>query len=242
VHQFAWPDPDDYDFSGIAGAIAAAPPDRPIQGGSFQLIREFCELRGLEQALMDFAMDDGIVDAIMGRLFDFHYEMNRRIFEAARGKIDLFFMSSDLGSQIGPLISLEHFRRFFRPRFVKMAELAHRFGARIFFHSDGAIAPFIPDLMDVVGIDALNPVQWRCPGMAREELARLVRDRIVLHGAVDNQHTLPFGAVQDVKDEVRRTREIFRNCRWIVCSCHNVQAGTPVENVLAMYEAARELS
>ena len=65
---------------------------------------------------------------------------------------------------------------------------------------DGAIRPFIPDLIEL-GINILNPVQWRCRGMEREGLKRDFGDRLIFHGAIDNQQTMPFGS----PDEVRRT-------------------------------------
>ena len=101
---------------------------------------------------------------------------------------------------------------------------------------------FVPDLIDVVGIDILNPLQWRCPGM---ELPGLVRDfgkHVAFHGGIDNQQTLPFGSVADVRREVRSVAKIMANARWICAPCHNIQAVSPVENVLAMYDEAAKLA
>jgi uroporphyrinogen decarboxylase len=77
--------------------------------------------------------------------------------------------------------------------------------------------------------------------MEREALARDFGGDVVFHGAVDNQYTLPFGTPEQVAEEVRRTAEIFRSCRWICAPCHNIQPNTPVENVIAMYEAAARI-
>ena len=92
-----------------------------------------------------------------------------------------------------------------------------------------------------LGIDILNPIQWRCPGMEREGLKNDFGDRLVFHGAVDNQFTLPFGNVEDVRREVRDNLRILgEGGGFILGPCHNIQPLTPVENILAMYETGRE--
>ena len=107
---------------------------------------------------------------------------------------------------------------------------------------DGAIRPLIPDLLDI-GIDVLNPIQWRCRGMDRAALARDFGSRVVFHGGVDNQQTLPFGSPADIAREVKENLAIFSACKgYIVAPCHNIQNVSPVENVLAMYEEASLLN
>ena len=238
VEAHAWPDPDDYDFSCIAEGVARNDGYRYVTSGFYQPYLHMCDIRGLEQAMMDMVLNPEVLEAIIAHIFAFCYEYNRRSFEA--GGVDMMYMSSDLGSQHGPLMSVDHYRRFLMPGHKKMAELAHAHDVKVFVHSDGSNTPFIPILIDEVGIDLLNPIQWRCEGMGREALADLIGDRVVLHGAIDNQQTLPFGTPADVREEVLRTRELFADCRWICAPCHNLQSNTPVENVLAMYEAAGE--
>ena len=99
---------------------------------------------------------------------------------------------------------------------------------------------FLPDLIDRVGIEILNPIQWRCPGMERERLVADFGGRIIFHGSIDNQRTLPFGTVDDVVREVRQSVDIYRDARWICGPCHNLQPVTPTENIVALYEAIRE--
>jgi uroporphyrinogen decarboxylase len=120
-----------------------------------------------------------------------------------------------------------------------MIELAHGYGVRAFHHDDGAIRPLIPDLLDI-GIDVLNPIQWRCHGMERAALARDFGSRVVFHGGVDNQQTLPFGSPADVRREVEDNLAFFSTCKgYIVAPCHNIQANTPTANIVALYEAVR---
>jgi uroporphyrinogen decarboxylase len=77
--------------------------------------------------------------------------------------------------------------------------------------------------------------------MEREELARDFGGKLVFHGGVDNQHTLPFGTPDDVRREVADNIRIFRGCKgYVVAPCHNLQANTPTANVVALYEAVEE--
>jgi uroporphyrinogen decarboxylase len=110
----------------------------------------------------------------------------------------------------------------------------------VFHHSDGAIREILPDLIEA-GIDVLNPIQWRCKGMEREGLKRDFGDRVVFHGGVDNQQTLAFGTVADVRREVMDNLRILgRGGGYILAPCHNIQAISPPENVVAMYETGFE--
>ena len=142
------------------------------------------------------------------------------------------------GAQTGPLMSLAAYRRFLLPHQVRMADLARSYGVHVMYHTDGAARVFLRDLVDRVGIEILNPIQWRCAGMEREGLVRDFGERIIFHGSIDNQRTLPFGTADDVVDEVRESVEIYRDARWICAPCHNLQAVTPVENIVAMYDEA----
>ena len=96
-------------------------------------------------------------------------------------------------------------------------------------------------LRDDAGIDLLNPIQWRCAGMDREGLKRDFGERLVFHGGVDNQQTLAFGSPEDVRREVLDNLAILgKGGGYIPAPCHNLQAISPPENIVAMYEAGYE--
>jgi uroporphyrinogen decarboxylase len=239
IEKYAWPKPDWFDFSDVRTKLAGAG-DRVVRGGGYEPFLLYCQMRGLEQAFMDLLEAPEIVDAAIGKLFDFHYALNERLFEAGAGRIDLTYVAEDLGSQSSLLMSLEVIGKILLPRIRKMIKLAHDCGIKVLYHTDGAARPVIPMLIDA-GIDALNPIQWRCPGMEREGLARDFGGQIAFHGAVDNQQTLPFGTAQDVKNEVRENVAIFGKTKgYVIAPCHNIQPITPTANILALYEAAQE--
>ena len=91
-----------------------------------------------------------------------------------------------------------------------------------------------------MGADVLNPIQWRCPGMEREALKADFGGRLCFHGGMDNQRTLPFGSAEDVRAEVRRNIDVLAADKtgYVLAPCHNLQAITPVENIVAMYDEA----
>jgi len=240
VEQFPWPSPDEYDWDDFRQRVAAVTGRRAVRCGGYEPFLLYCQLRGMEQAMMDLLTEPEIADAIFTKLFDYSYRVNSRMFELARGKVDLTYVAEDLGSQHGLLMGLEQIRRFILPNQKRMADLARSHGIHVFYHTDGAAREVIPDLLDVTGIEFLNPIQWRCPGMEREGLVRDFGDRLIFHGAVDNQQTLAFGTVDDVRREVLDNIRIFSGARWICAPCHNLQAVSPTENIVTMYETIYE--
>lgn len=240
VHAYGWPDPDDHEWEEFRSRVEKPPRERIVRAGSYEPFLLYCAMRGMEQAYMDLLAEPEFADAVLGHIFDYHYRLNQHIFEIGRGKIDMMYMAEDLGGQTSLLMGMEQIRRFILPNQKRMADLARSYGIHIFYHTDGSAREAIPDLLDVTGIEILNPIQWRCPGMERDGLVRDFGKRVIFHGGIDNQQTLPFGSVQDVRQEVLDCIEIFAPGRWICAPCHNIQPVTPTENIVAMYETIHE--
>lgn len=238
IHAYRWPSPTDIDITDIPRIIDANNGYRLVVAGHYEPFMLYCAMRGREQAYEDLIADPEIVEAALGYIFEFSYELHRRIWQLGAGRVDMLFLAEDLGGQTGPLFSLDTYRKFFLPGQRKMAELARTFGLRVFYHTDGASRIFLPDLVNEVGIDILNPLQWRCSGMELMGLARDYGDRLIFHGGIDNQRTLPFGTAEDVRREVRECAAILGDCRWICAPCHYIQNVSPVENIVALYETA----
>ena len=236
IDAHRWPSCDEFDYTAVNRDLDQDDGYRPVHCGCYEPFLLYGYLRGLQCSLEDLALRPEMADAILGHIFDFYYEHHRRLFAAGGGRIDTTYVAEDLGSQTGPLMSLAMYRRFLLPNQVKMADLARSHGIHVVYHTDGAARIFLPDLIDRVGIEILNPIQWRCPGMEREQLVADFGGKIIFHGSIDNQRTLPFGTVDDVAREVRESLDIYRNARWICALCHNLQPVTPTENIVAMYE------
>ncbi len=110
---------------------------------------------------------------------------------------------------------------------------------KIFLHSDGAIKPLIPSIIEM-GVDILNPVQTSATGMdARGLKAEFGNQLVFWGGSLDCQQTLPFGTPEEVKREVAEHVCTFaRNGGYVFAPVHNIQANVPAENVIAMFDAA----
>jgi uroporphyrinogen decarboxylase len=240
VHKYLWPDANDCDYEAYRKLLEKAPKHRVVRTGDFEPFLLYAALRGLEQAMMDFLTAPEILQASLDHIFHYHYQVAQRAFEAGKDRIDMTYIAEDLGGQNSLLFSVPHIRRFILPNQKKMADLARSFGIHIFYHTDGDVRPIIPDLIDVTGIELLNPIQWRCPSMERKALVRDFGKTIIFHGAMDNQQTLPFGTAADVRAEVLENIDLFSSARWICAPCHNLQPITRTENIFALYETIHE--
>lgn len=237
--NFQWPDPDWWDYSGIPDQLKGKE-DYIIRGGGSEPFLIYKKLRGQELGTMDLILHPDIVHFCLDKLFDLAYENTRRIYEQIPGKVNLSYVAEDFGSQESLLFSPEQIREFFIPRMKRMIDLVHDAEAFVFHHSDGAIRKIIPDMIEA-GIDILNPIQWRCKGMGREGLKRDFGNKVIFHGGMDNQYTLAYGSVEEVRQEVLDNLRILgKNGGYILAPCHNIQAVSPPENIVAMYETCYE--
>jgi hypothetical protein len=162
--------------------------------------------------------------------------------QAVGDRIDVIFMGgTDFGGQQGPLISPNMFRELFKPYYRKANDWVHRStGWRTFYHSCGSVAKLLDDFADM-GVDILNPVQCSAAGMEPAGLKARYGDTLVFWGGgVDTQQTMPFGTAAEVRAQAaERLRTLGAGGGYVHCAIHNIQARTPVENVLAFFEAAK---
>ena len=239
LDRYHWPSVDWFDYSRMREEAEKARKTQVVQCGYMAPFYFHNLLRGLEASLQDPLEDPEFTREFLRHLGNFFYDHHRRMFEACEGLIDVAQVTDDLGCQTGPLISLDVYREFYAPHHKRFIDLCHEFGIKVFHHDDGGIRPFIPLLVEL-GIDILNPIQWTCPGMDLAELKAEFGSRLCFHGAVDNQRVLPFGTPDDVRAEVRRCIDLLAGdgTGYILAPCHNLQAVSPVENIIAMYDEA----
>lgn len=149
---------------------------------------------------------------------------------------------ADFGTQQGPFCSVEAYRELYLPyqKWVNGWIHAHT-KWKTFMHCCGGIAPLLDSVVEAE-FDILNPVQCSAAGMEPRWLKENYGDKLVFWGGgVDTQKTLPFGTPQQVRDEVRQRIDIFAaGGGFVFCSIHNVQARTPLANLLAMFEVVKE--
>jgi uroporphyrinogen decarboxylase len=236
LQAFPWLSPDGLDHARLATQCERLE-DYAILYGFADVWQRPGLVRGWEGMFLDMAARPAWAHFLSRKFTDFYKEDYTRAAEATGGRIDLYLLISDLGSQHGPLISLPMFREFIAPYLQEMIDCIHALGAKVLFHSCGAIGPFIPDLI-TLGVDVLDPIQPVGPAMSPEHLATEFSGRLCFHGGIDMQHLLPHGTPEQVLAEVRRYCEVLgRQGGYILAPAHLFQPDVPPENVLAVYQA-----
>jgi uroporphyrinogen decarboxylase len=201
-------------------------------------------LRGFERFLFDLVEKPDVACAIMDRFTDIYIENTVRVINAAGGQLDMVYTYDDVGIQSGPLMSMRMWRNYILPRHQRLnaAIRAARYPVKIMYHSCGAIYPFIRAFVEEMDIDVLNPLQPRAAGMDMTRIKAEFGDWLSFHGAIDIQDTLPHGTTEEVQSEVQeRCRVLGSGGGYICTSAHYIQADTPLQNIIAMYTAPREL-
>ena len=232
---FPWADNDVMDYSCLREqCLEAREKKLAIRYGFADIWQRPGLVRGMENHLADMVLNPDWVHYLSRVFTEFYKEDYRRAWEASGGNIDIFLVISDLGTQRGPLISIDMFNNFVAPYLMEMAEVIHSFGARLLFHSCGNIAPFIPSIIDC-GVDILNPIQPLGNEMMPNSLSKY-SGKLCFHGGMDVQQLIPLGTVKEIQREARRYAETF-STRYILCPAHLFQPETPAENIIALYQA-----
>ncbi len=156
----------------------------------------------------------------------------------------IYICGTDFGTQTSSFCSVTTFRNLYFPYYKRINEWVHAHtNWKTFKHSCGAVSKFVPSMIEC-GFDILNPVQCSATGMEPGQLKAEYGNHIVFWGGgADTQHTLPFGSPAEVREQVLRRCEVFaRGGGFVFNSIHNVQARTPVENIVAMLDAVHEFN
>ncbi len=166
-----------------------------------------------------------------------------RIYQVVGNKVTAVFVTgTDFGTQNGPFISKKTYRNLFMPFHRQVNQWIHQNTTwKSFIHSCGSVAALIPDFIEA-GFDILNPVQTSAAGMEpsalKNNFGRLIS---FWGGGIDTQRVLPFGSPEEVRAQVRERMQIFgRGGGFVFNPIHNIQARTPVENLLALFEAVQK--
>ncbi len=248
IDQHRWPDPyDPGRFRGLREQARLLHEETNyavvlnLNSGFFQ--RCF-ELRGWENFYMDLVANVGFAEALMDRYIDVRLAIAERALEEVGEYVDVIFIASDdLGMLDRTLVSPALYRSLVKPRQKRVFDfIRKRTAAKFLYHTDGAVYPFLNDLIEI-GVDALNPVQVSAAGMGDTKgLKAEFGDSLSFWGAIDTHRVLPFGTAQDVREEVRRRlADLAPGGGYVLCPVHNIQPEVPPENVVAMFDAARDL-
>jgi hypothetical protein len=167
----------------------------------------------------------------------------QRVYEAVGDQVTAVFLSgTDFGTQNGPFISPKAYRDLYQPFHKEINNWVHQKTKwKTFIHSCGSVYRLIPDFIES-GFDILNPVQTSAVDMQPESLKSSFGDEIVFWGGgIDTQHTLPFGTPDEIRSQVKERMQIFgKGGGFVFNAIHNIQAGVPGENLVALFEAVTE--
>ncbi len=242
VRAWPMPSPDDYEFGEVEKACRSQAAYAVFAGnpGVGDIINSTGFLCGMERVLEGLITDDPAILLLIERRQAVQLEVLRRTLEAARGGVDFVWLGEDLGSQNAPLISPELYRKHLRPRHQKFVDLAKSFGLPVMVHTCGSSSWVYEDFIEM-GIKVVDTLQPEAKDMSPAYLKRKFSGRLAFHGCISTAGPVAFGTPEEVTASVRETLEIMMpGGGYCLSPTHQLQDNSPVENVLAMYEAARK--
>jgi uroporphyrinogen decarboxylase len=248
MRRMPWPDPADRArYRGLRERVRQlrAATDRALFGMApcgHDLFNQLLRVRGMARGLMDLVADPEFADAFLERLTRTIITAQQCFLDEVGDLIDIHFTADDLAGQNSPLISPALYRRMIKPRWARIIQaIKARTKAKIFYHGCGAIGPFLPDLIEI-GVDIVNPVQVSATGMDTALLKKNYGKQLTFWGGgCDTQTALPRGTTAEVRCEVQqRIRDLAPGGGFVFNPVHNIQASVPVENIVAMFQTARE--
>jgi len=247
IRNYAWPDPFDHTrIEGLREKIEEKKREYPIilgsAGMSVGLLQTATWLLGFERCYSDLAGDPAFTSRLLDKIVELDMKFWEMFISEIGDNIDVILYADDFGIQDGLLMSMDMFRKYFKPRYKKIFSfIKARCSAQIFFHSCGSIYALIPDLIEI-GVDILNPVQVNAANMDTKKLKRKFGGAISFWGGgIDTQRILPFGTPQEVKDEVRRRiDDLAPGGGFIFNTVHNIQPGVSPQNIMAMWETLQD--
>ena len=200
-------------------------------------------IRDLPEFMMAHQLAPDYIHELYEMQLEFAIKNAGLLYQAVGNKMQAVYISgTDFGLQRGPYMSLDAFREFYKPIYTRMNTWVHQHtGWKTFFHSCGSIVTFIPDFIEC-GVDILNPVQISAEGMDPQTLKSTYGDKLVFWGGgINTQQTLPFGTPEECYSETMRNLSIFApGGGYVFNTVHNIQGQTPMENMLAMYQAIKD--
>ncbi|MDD2441777.1 MAG: uroporphyrinogen decarboxylase family protein [Eubacteriales bacterium] len=239
--RFPVPDPDCFDYDQARRRAAAYDGQVALFAGGAgtpDLINANGRIMGMEDVLCHIATDYEPAIRFMRRRIDFQLRHLERLLEACRGLIDFVWLGEDLGTQIAPMISLELYRRFFKPIHKQFCDLAAHYRLPVIVHTCGSSSWAYEDFIEI-GVRAVDTLQPEAANMSPRYLAERFGGRLGFRGCISTAGPLAYGTPEDVVRDCREVLSVMMPVRgYHFAPTHAIQDNTPVENILAMYNTA----
>lgn len=239
----AWPapSPDDYDYDALPEACRRWDGYGVYIGGAGlgDIINSTGMVRTMDQVLVDLMTDDPAGLMLIDRKINHEAEVLRRSLEKAGDLIDFVWMGEDLGTQRGPLMSLDLFRRHIRPRHQRIVDVARHYGKPVMIHTCGSSSWAYDDFIEM-GVGAVDTLQPEAVEMEPAYLKERFGHGLAFQGCISTAGPVAYGTADEVTEYCRRTLEVMMpGGGYCFAPTHQLQDNSPTENVLAMYEAPR---
>ena len=215
-----------------------------VMSGGVKLLELGFFIRRMDNFLTDLMMDEPKLSEMLDRLVDMHLAGLEKKCQSLGDIVDVIRFGDDLGMTSGPLMDIDTFRKYFKPRYKILCDyVKQNSGMKIFMHSCGSVRQFIPDFIDI-GIDILNPVQTNCHDMDPVELKReFGKDIVFWGGGVDTASVLNRATPEEVRKDVLNRCEIFsKDGGFVFAPIHNILSEVPPQNIMAAYGAVKEFN
>lgn len=237
IEAYPWPDPDYCDFTKVYDEIDKYQDKMIFTGMWSMFFHNLADFFGMENYFIKMHENPKVIEAVTEKIVDFYVAANEKFFEGVGNKADTMFFGNDFGTQLNLFISPEYFRKFILPSLKRIIAVGKRFNKKIMLHSCGSIYRIIPDLIDA-GVDVLHPIQAQATGMSANDLAKYKND-LAFVGGIDAQTFIVNASPLQVRDEVKRVRDVLGFNIVISPSHEEILPNIPAANMLAMSSAAR---
>lgn len=197
--------------------------------------------RGFDQFPIDLIFNKKLAHVLLDKITDLYMELMGLFLGEVGDYIHVVEMADDLGTQTGLFLSPDLYKEMIFPYYKKLLDLIKsKTTAKILHHSCGSVLGIVQNLIDA-GVDILNPLQPRAKDMDTTFLKDKYGDKLCFHGGIDIQYVMPHGTKKDIEDEVKRRIAIYAPGGGYILSCaHDIQPDTPPQNIVCMYEFAKE--
>jgi len=241
----AWPmpSPDNHDYTGVRDACERNSEYALFVGGAGLgcIINTAGFHRSMEQVFCDLALDEPAGLLLIDRFLAIELEVARRTLEAApKGAIDFMWMGEDLGTQIGPIISMEMLKKHILPRHKPFFDLAAAHDLPVMMHTCGSSSWAYEEYIKM-GLRAVDTLQPEAVDMSPEYLKKTFGGRLAFHGCISTAGPVATGTVEETVQYCRNTLDIMMpGGGYCFAPTHSLQDNSPTENVVAMYETAAQ--